>query len=87
MQLTHSLKAPGFNPCTYHVRNWWFQHLLSKFDLHRYTGGKPCAWHVMVGLVGQTFSQFLVLLQSTHQFIPASTGHVTNLRCNAPGSE
>jgi hypothetical protein len=27
MQLTHSLKAPGFNPETYEVRNW-FQNLL-----------------------------------------------------------
>jgi hypothetical protein len=34
---------------------------------------------LFVGGVGQTFLQFLVLLQSTHQLITASIGHVTNL--------
>jgi hypothetical protein len=29
VQSTHSLKVPAFSPCTYEVRNWWFQRLLS----------------------------------------------------------
>jgi hypothetical protein len=34
--LTDSLKLPGFNPRTYQVRNW-FQNLLTKCNLYRYT--------------------------------------------------
>ena len=37
--ITHSLKAPGFNPRTYGVKTW-FQSLLSKCNLHRYTEDK-----------------------------------------------
>jgi hypothetical protein len=36
MQLTHSLKAPGFNPRAYKVRNR-FQAFTFKCNLHRYT--------------------------------------------------
>ena len=38
IQLTHSLKAPGFNPCAYRVRNW-FQSLLFKRNVYRYSAG------------------------------------------------
>jgi hypothetical protein len=38
MQLTHSLKARGFNPRGYEVQNR-FQSLPSKFNLYRYSGG------------------------------------------------
>jgi hypothetical protein len=36
MQFTHSLKAPGFNPCAYEVISW-FQAFAFKFKLYRYT--------------------------------------------------
>jgi hypothetical protein len=35
MQLTHSLKAPGFNPRAYEVKNQ-FQASAFKFNLYRY---------------------------------------------------
>jgi hypothetical protein len=34
----YTLKPPGFNHCTYQVRNW-FQDLPSKSNLYRYTSG------------------------------------------------
>jgi hypothetical protein len=41
MQLTHSLKGPGFNLCTLHVISWfqsfsWFQAFAFKLNLYRY---------------------------------------------------
>jgi hypothetical protein len=36
MQLTHSLKAPGFNPCTYKMKNR-FQAFAFKCNLYRYS--------------------------------------------------
>ena len=35
IQLTLSLKAPGFNPCAYEVETW-FQTFAFKFNLYRY---------------------------------------------------
>jgi hypothetical protein len=34
--LTHSLKAPGFNPCAYEVRTWFSKLASLKFSLYRY---------------------------------------------------
>ena len=42
-QLTHSLKAFGFNPRACKVRNW-FQSLLSKFNRYRYAKEKHKSW-------------------------------------------
>jgi hypothetical protein len=39
MQLTHSLKAPGFNPCACQVVENWFLAFAFKFTLYRYTMG------------------------------------------------
>jgi hypothetical protein len=36
MQLTHSLKPPGFNPRAYEVKNW-FQNLLLFFKRNLYS--------------------------------------------------
>jgi hypothetical protein len=38
IQLTHSLKAPGFNPWAYEAKAW-FQSFLSNATLHRYNEG------------------------------------------------
>jgi hypothetical protein len=46
-QLTHSLKAPGFNPCTLNVISW-FQSLLSKFSLCRYSESNQRSLHKFV---------------------------------------
>jgi hypothetical protein len=36
MQLTHSLKAPGFNPWTYEVKTWFQSLLFQMHNLFRY---------------------------------------------------
>jgi hypothetical protein len=37
IQSTHSLKAPGFNPGTYQVRNWFQAFAFSNATCARYT--------------------------------------------------
>jgi hypothetical protein len=44
--LTQSLKAPGFNPCTYQVKNG-FKPSLSKCNLYRYSSGSLFSEHDM----------------------------------------
>ena len=41
IQLTLSLKAPGFNPCAYEVETW-FQTFAFKFNLYRYIPEHKC---------------------------------------------
>jgi hypothetical protein len=36
MRLTHSLKAPGFNPCTYEVKTWFQASACIKRNFYRY---------------------------------------------------
>jgi hypothetical protein len=38
--VTHSLKPPGFNPCSYEVRKTGFKVCSFKFNLCRYTASK-----------------------------------------------
>jgi hypothetical protein len=47
MQLTHSLKAPGFNPRAYKVKNR-FQSFAFKFNLYRYTAAVVLSGRLMV---------------------------------------
>jgi NAD(P)-dependent dehydrogenase (short-subunit alcohol dehydrogenase family) len=35
--MTHSVKAPGFNPCAYAVKNWFQAFAFFKFNLYRCT--------------------------------------------------
>ena len=34
--VTHSLKAPGFNPCAYKVKNWFQAFAFKWVNLYRY---------------------------------------------------
>jgi hypothetical protein len=43
IQLAHSLKAPGFNPCACKVKKLVFKIWVFKFNLHRYGAGSGTA--------------------------------------------